>query len=456
MKDMISGNIYKTFFVFSIPMILSSVLSQAFGIINTSMAGIFLGSKGLAALGASSAVIDVMNSIFLGFSVGVGVYMADFFGAKDYKKYKNLVLSNLLLLVGTSVFCVGLAMLFNRPILHFLNIEDVIYADSRIYFFMMLINMPIALSNHYWVYASNAMGITTFPMVVSVISSVINVGGNILAITVLDAGVFGIGAATILASTIAFACYFIRFRQYFRQMGVEKEPFHFEWKYIRMSLPSSLPNSAQQFSMYLAGLLIAPIRNGLGYMAIAAVSIVTKLQSLLNMFYGSCARTVCNYIPQCMGAGQPQKIKKAIRVSFLQGFAFLLPLILLLWCIPYTVANLFVDPSEDRQVVEYVVDYIRVFLPFVCIHAVTTIFHSIFRGVKRNGHLFISTTICSAVGIIAAMILCPVMGIYGYYLQAIIGWAVECVYIFAVYMTGIWVPKELRPMILQKKEAQNI
>ncbi|MBQ9131393.1 MAG: hypothetical protein IJX62_02835, partial [Clostridia bacterium] len=154
MKDMISGNIYKTFFVFSIPMILSSVLSQAFGIINTSMAGIFLGSKGLAALGASSAVIDVMNSIFLGFSVGVGVYMADFFGAKDYKKYKNLVLSNLLLLVGTSVFCVGLAMLFNRPILHFLNIEDVIYADSRIYFFMMLINMPIALSNHYWVYAS--------------------------------------------------------------------------------------------------------------------------------------------------------------------------------------------------------------------------------------------------------------------------------------------------------------
>ena len=89
MKDMINGNIYKTFFLFSIPMILSSVLSQAFGIINTSMAGIFLGSKGLAALGATSAVIDVMNSIFLGFSVGVGVYMASFFGAKDYKKYKN-------------------------------------------------------------------------------------------------------------------------------------------------------------------------------------------------------------------------------------------------------------------------------------------------------------------------------------------------------------------------------
>ena len=453
MKDMISGNIYKTFFLFSIPMILSSVLSQAFGIINTSMAGIFLGSKGLAALGATSAVLDVLNSIFLGFSVGVGVYMADFFGAKDYKKYKTLVLSNLLLLAGASICCAGIAMAFNVPILRFLNIEDVIYEDSRIYFFMLLINMPIALSNHYWVYASNAMGITTFPMFVSILSSVINVGGNVLAITVLNAGVFGIGVSTIIASSVAFLCYLIRFRQYFRQMGVEKEPFHFEWKYIRTSLPSSLPNSAQQFSMYLAGLLIAPIRNGLGYMAIAAVAIVLRLQSLLNMFYGSCARTVCNYIPQCVGAGQPHKIKKAIRVSFIQGFAFLLPLILLLWCIPYTVANLFVDPEEDRQVVEYVVDYIRIFLPFVCINAITTMFHSIFRGVKRNGHLFVSTTICSVVGIIAATILCPLMGINGYHLQAIIGWAVECVYIFIVYFSGIWIPKDLRPLLSKKKQT---
>lgn len=70
MKDLTSGNIYKAFFLFSIPLILSSILSQAFGIIDTSIAGLFLGSKGLAALGASSSAIVVVEAFFWGNECG--------------------------------------------------------------------------------------------------------------------------------------------------------------------------------------------------------------------------------------------------------------------------------------------------------------------------------------------------------------------------------------------------
>ena len=452
MKDLTKGNIYKVFFLFSIPLILSSVLSQAFDIINTAMAGRWLGSVGLAALTAPAAVIDVTNSVFYGFSMGVSVYIASLFGAKEYKECKTLLLSNLVLILGVSSALAIIEALFYKQIFVFLNIESLIYNDAKIYYFFLLLNVPFNMSKAYLIYASNAIGITSFPLVVSITASVINVVGNIFALTVFDWGVAGIGFFTVLASAVSVAMYVIRFRMYFKKMGVDKIPFRFSWKSIKTALPSALPNSGQQFSMYLAGLLIAPIRNGLGHIALASLSIVTRIQGFISMFYGFCARTIANYIPQCIGAKKYGQVKKAIKVSFVQSFAYFIPLFVLVWLFPNAVCGLFINSATEPEVINNVVNYIKIFLPFMAIHAVSTIFHSVFRGIKSNKHLFISTSLCSVVGIIVAFFLCPIMGITGFYIQAIVGWAAECVYIAVVYFSGHWVPKDVRPLVLQKNK----
>ena len=103
MKDLTSGNIYKTFFLFSIPLILSSVFSQAFGIIDTSIASLFLGSKGLAALGSSSNVIAVIESVFWGMNAGIGVYLSNSFGAKNYDDFKKILTTNRIFIFVTTV-----------------------------------------------------------------------------------------------------------------------------------------------------------------------------------------------------------------------------------------------------------------------------------------------------------------------------------------------------------------
>lgn len=452
MKDLTSGNIYKTFFLFSIPMILSSLLSQAFDIINTAMAGQWLGSVGLAATTATSSIVDVTSSVFWGFSMGVSVFIASVFGAREYKKCKDLLLSNLTLIMGAAIILSILELIFYKPIFSFLNIEDIIYSETRTYYFFIIVNMPVSLARVYLIYASNAIGVTSFPLVVSIIQSVINVLGNLLGLTVLDMGVAGIGLATLISNIVGFALFMIRFRIYFKEMGVDKERFKFSWSYIKMSLPSAAPNSAQQFAMYLVGLLLAPIRNSLGYIALAALSIVSRIQGFISMFYGFCARTAANYIPQCVGAKKYHKVKKAIGVAFIQSFAYFIPLFLLVWLFPNAVCGLFINSETEPEVIQNVVSYIKIFLPFMLIHTVSTVFHSIFRGIKSNQHLFISTTVGSLVGVVAAFFLCPVMGIKGFYLQAIIGWAAECIYIAVVYFSGLWVPKDIRPMILKKKE----
>ena len=98
MKDLTKGNIYKTFILFAIPVILASLLSQGYATINVIMSGKLLGDSALAATGATSPFNTFINSIFWGYGMGVGIHVSHLFGAKDYRRIKEAVISNFALL----------------------------------------------------------------------------------------------------------------------------------------------------------------------------------------------------------------------------------------------------------------------------------------------------------------------------------------------------------------------
>ena len=88
MKDLTKGNIYKVFFSFGLPLVLSGLLSQLYGIVDTSIAGQIFGDVGLAAIGATAPFITFISSVFWGYGVGFSIYVARLFSAKEYKKIK--------------------------------------------------------------------------------------------------------------------------------------------------------------------------------------------------------------------------------------------------------------------------------------------------------------------------------------------------------------------------------
>ncbi len=75
MKDLTQGNIYKTFVVFALPMVLAALLSQAYNLVDTVIAGRWLGSGGLAALGATSPLIQFVSSLFWGYNQGFAILL---------------------------------------------------------------------------------------------------------------------------------------------------------------------------------------------------------------------------------------------------------------------------------------------------------------------------------------------------------------------------------------------
>lgn len=453
MKDLTQGNIYKNFFFFSIPIVLSSLLSSAFGVINTAVAGQFLGAEGLAATSIASPYTNLIVLIGNGYAYGFAILSGNLFGAKNYERLRRTLYSNLLAaLIGFVVIC-GLSVVFLNPLFRFLQVEEQIFAASKQYFCLYCINLIFWQMSSMLMFCSHSMGDTKFPLLVSFVTAGVTALGNILTVAVFDFGVVGIGISSILAHVLSTSWYVLHFRKAFRQLGLSKGRVRPAFDDIKALASYSLPNMVQQIAMGGAGLAIAPVRNGLGYLVVAAFSVADRLRGYLQTFYYSASKTASNYIAQCVGAQQYQKVKKAVYVSLLQGFVFFGVLFVPIYLFADATCGLFVNRATDPEVFDYLHLYIRVYLPFISLHVFCGIFHSILRAVKSNTHLIGTTLGGALVTLFATLWLAPLYGIHGVFAAVAIGWGFECLYVLVLWFTGLWLPKGLRQKVLGHRQS---
>lgn len=445
MKDLTRGNIYKTFFSFALPLVFSGVLSQMYAIVDTVIAGQYLGEAGLAAIGATSSYITFISSFVWGYGTGVGIFIGHLFGAKEYGRIKNNAWTQILLIVLAALLLGGGSVALHRPIFTLLRVDAAVWDEAFRYFAIYMGGFFCVVLNNCCMHIATALGSSTVPFVLSVVSGVLNVAGNIFSVVVLHWGAFGLGLSTVFASAVTFAIYLIYFAVSFRKMPTtEKTRLTFgETKWI---FTFSLPTSFQQATMYAASLLLSPMVNAIGPAATASYSVTHRIFEFNSaMFYNS-SRTVGSYTAQCMGAEKYEKIKKGIGVGLLQALAFLLPVMALCLIFPDTLVGIF-SKAGDGESLGYSLFFVKVCLPFAVFHCVDNLFHHLYRGVKKMGLLLLSTGFASLVRIAVGFILTPFFGMEGFYVAWAASWVLEALLNLLVYLFGLWIPKEGRNVI---------
>lgn len=449
MKDLTKGNIYKVFILFAIPMVLSGFLSQAYNIVDTVIAGKFLGNVGLAAIGSTAALISVISSGFWGYGSGFSIYIARLFGAKDYSRIKSGIFSNYILIFGVSAVISVLMILFHGSVFDMLNIDPAIRRDAFIYFAIYCGGLFFVIFTHNCVYIMNALGISAYPFYMSALSAVLNIGGNIFTVVVLRIGVAGLAISTVFSAFAVCICYIFKLRRCFKEMGVENEPFKFDFLCIRESFAYALPVTFQQIMIYLGTLAVSPMINGIGSSATAAYTVVTKVYDINANIYQNSAKTLGNYTAQCIGAKKYHKIKKGVLVGLLQGVMFLLPVLILCSIFSAEVCRLFFPKGYVGESMTYAVTFVRFYLPFVLFNLINNLFHSFCRGVKAMNLLIISTCVGTVSRTAASIFFIKLYGMNGIYIGWAISWITEAVFAAAVYFSGKWIPPEML-------EANNI
>lgn len=444
MKDLTRGNIYKTFFFFALPLVFSGVLTQMYAVVDTIIAGQYLGEAGLAATGATSCYITFISSLIWGYGSGVGVYIGRLFGAKEYGRIKNNFWTQILLITAVS-FAIGwLSVLFHKPIFQLLRVDEAIWEEAFRYFAVYMGGFCLVVLNSCFMHAATAMGASTVPFVLSVVSGVLNVVGNIFSVVVLHMGIFGIGLATVFASGVTYFCYIFYFIRAFRKMPV-KEKTVLSLAEGKVILGFSLPTSFQQGVMYLANLLLSPMVNGIGPAATASYNVTHRIFEFNSaMFYNS-SRAVGSYSAQCVGAKKYGSIKKGVGAGLLQSELFLLPILAVCLIFPQQIVGLF--SKEVGESLAYSLFFVQLCLPFTVFHCVDNLFHHLYRGCKRMGLLLLSTGFASATRLLLGLVLTATMGMNGFYISWAASWALEAVLNAVIYLFGVWIPEEAKGII---------
>ena len=443
MKDLTSGNIYKTFVFFAIPMVLSGILSQAYSLIDSIIAGKYLGTLGLAATGATSSLIAVVESMIWGYEMGFSIYIARLFGAKEYAKIKNAIY-NITVLLFFITTIIGVAMiLIHEYICEWLNIDVSIRSANFQYFAIIMGGLFPIMFNININFLMNSFGISNFPFYMSVVSGLLNVAGNIFTITVLDMGVAGVALATIVSSLVVMVCYILKLRSCFREMGVEKEKVKWGFQTIKDSLGYALPTTVQQMVVYIAGVIIAPFINGIGTMATVAYSVVSRVHAFTSNVAINAAKTLSNFASQCIGAKKYKMIKKGVRVGFIQSFLFMIPFLILSVIFAEELCGAFFRKGYTGEDFSSAVLFTRVYFPFIVFCAIGTVFHAFFRGVKAMNYLLVSYVFGAIVRIAATIYFVNIYAMEGVYIGWVISWILEAVYLVLIYFKGKWKPEQM-------------
>lgn len=442
LRNLTEGNISKNFLLFSIPAILSAILNQSYAVINTAVVGKALGDLGLAAIGATSSFATVLSSVIWGIATGIAIYVSSLFGAVKYKQMANAIKTNVWLITAISVIISVITIVCRAPVFSLLRIGEDIYTDAMIYFVIYMTGFAPLVLGTCFMLIYNATGNTSYPLIMSILSSVCNLTSNIILIAVLKKGVWASAVSTVATSILICICYVVKLHFDFKKFGVANNRISYSLKEILTAWKQALPCMVQQVAMYFSSFGVQPAINALGSASISAYSVCINVYNITAHMFQNSSRCLSSYCSQCIGSGNTDKLKYGIKIALRQSMFISLPVMAFCMLFPRQIVSMFYTDAFGESA-NLVVRYILICVPFIAVQIVNNMFHNFYRGVMKPTITLITTVVYSVVRIGATFALVGRFEMDGVYFGFIIAWVVELILSLSVYFSGKWKSKEL-------------
>ena len=208
----------KALTVFAMPMILGSFFQQVYNMADSIIVGQFVGSSALAAVGACAALTNVFICVALGAGVGAGVLVSRYFGARNYGKMKTIVSTSLISFLSLSILLSVLGFCFSDLMMRLLHTPADILDDAVLYLRVYFMGFPFLFMYNILSTMFTSIGESKIPLVLLIVSSILNILMDLWLVAGLGLGVFGAALATLIAqgisAVLSFLIFIHRMRKY--------------------------------------------------------------------------------------------------------------------------------------------------------------------------------------------------------------------------------------------------
>ena len=310
--DMTQGALLPKVIRFSLPLAATGVLQLLFNAADVIVVGKFAGATALAAVGATTALINLLVNTFMGISVGVNILVARYLGCRDDARVRTCVHTAfaLSLILGLIVMLAGLTL--STPMLELMKTPDDVLPLSSLYLRIYFIGIPGTIMYNFGAALLRAFGDTKRPMVFLTISGVVNACLNLFFVIVCHMSVDGVATATVISQYISL---FLVLRCLCRSEGLS----HLELKKIRLDKEESLrmiqiglPAGLQSTLFSISNVLVQSSVNSFGANLVAANTAAGSIEGFIYTAMNSVFHAAITFTSQNLGAGRIDRIKKVL------------------------------------------------------------------------------------------------------------------------------------------------
>ena len=296
--DMCNGSILDKLISFSIPLMLSGILQLLFNAVDIIVVGRFTGSEALAAVGSTTALINVFVNFFIGISLGSNVLAARFFAAGKDKEMSETVHTAITLALISGVGMGIIGILAAKGALMLMDTPDNVLNLSTLYMRIYIVGMPFFMLYNYGAAILRAVGDTKRPLLFLIISGSVNVVLNLIFVIRFHMGVAGVAIATVISQAIScvlvLRCLYRTESSYqlrFSRLGMKA-------KYVKQIFQVGVPAGIQSTIINFSNVLLQSSVNSFGSVAMAGYTAANNILGFLYVSINSVTQACMSFTSQ--------------------------------------------------------------------------------------------------------------------------------------------------------------
>ena len=375
--DMTRGNVYGLLIEFAVPLLLGNLFQQLYNTVDTWVVGNYVGKEAFSAVGTVNPILNMLIGFFMGLSVGAGVVISQYYGAKQHDKVSDTVHTALVMTAVLGVLFTAIGVSMTPLMLRFMKTPPEVLPEARRYltiyfsgiFGLMLYNIGAGILR--------AVGDSQRPFYFLVLSASLNIVLDLLFVLAFHMGVAGVAYATILSQGIsALLVLFVLLRSD-NCCRVQVKKLRMHWDVLKKIVKVGIPAAIQMAITSFSNVFVQSYINYFGADCMGGWTAYTKIDAFLFLPMQSVAMGATTFVGQNLGVNDVQRARQgvsaALRISALITVALMAPVVAFA---PHLVRFF----NDTPEVIEFGTLFLRMMSPFYVLCCVNQILAGSLRG----------------------------------------------------------------------------
>lgn len=453
-RDMTQGSPLKLILTFSLPLLGGFLFQQLYSFMDTMVVGGVLGTEALAAVGDTGSLNFLINGFCMGICSGFAIPIAQAFGAKDETEMRRYVMHSVYLCAVISVLMGLLTGVFAPQLLRMLNTPEDILPLSVAYIQPVFFAIPVTVLYNMCGGVMRSLGDSKTPVIAITIAALLNIVLDYTFILAFHMGVEGAAWATVISQLISGLWCLLVIRKRFTILKMQPEDKRIRTPFVRRLLAMGIPFGLQYSITAIGSLTVTYAVNGIGTIAVAAVTAGGKLSMFFCCVFDALASTMATFAGQNVGAKRLDRINQGLKASSIIGCVYCVLAFVAIYFFGKPLVGLFISQdSADRQMV---IDMAQQFLIINSVLYIPLLFVNIVRfSIQGLGYTMIAMIagLMELVGrAVVAMLLVPSLGYDAACFANPVAWILADLFLIPCYFTCI---RKLQKRLYPEKAAAS-